>query len=69
MDFGTLKIKTFYTLARDEHGRETAGKWINIITKHGITKEDAEEIFTQAKKCNPEDQHLYADFVVRETFY
>lgn len=66
---GTLKIRTFFTLAQDEHGRETSGKWLNVLTQHNLTLDEANEIFTRVKDLHSRDKHLHAEFVIREHLY
>ena len=68
-DTGTLKIRSFFALDRDDHGREISGKWLTVLTKHGITRDQAEEVFTKVKASNPEDRHLHATFTIEEHLY
>lgn len=66
--YGELKIKMFVALSRDEHGRETAGKWLTLMTRHCVDMKDAREIFEDVKACNPRAEHLIGEFIIRETF-
>ncbi len=68
-NLGTLKIRTYFTLDRDEHGRETSGKWLTVLTRHSVDRDEAEEIFTKAKALHPQDRHLHATFTIQEHLY
>ena len=68
-DIGTLKIRFFFTLSRDEFGRETAGKWLNMLTKHCVTREDAQLIFEDVKKNNPSSMQFHAVFTIEDMLY
>ncbi len=64
--FGTLKIRSFFATGRDEHGRETGGKWVALLTRHCVTREDAKDITFAFCKANPKDLHYDAEFTIRE---
>lgn len=68
-DIGTLKIRFFFTLSRDEHGRETSGKWLNMLTRHCVTREEAQEIFEGVKVNNPSSMQFHAVFTIEENLY
>ena len=65
---GTLKIKTFVTLAKDEHGRES-GKWLTMLTKHVLTHDEAKELFESVRRANSESACLHATFTITEHFH
>ena len=68
-DTGTLKIRAFVTFDRDEFGREIAGKWLTLMTKHNITHLEAQEIFAKVKDANHKDMNIHGTFTIEETLY
>jgi hypothetical protein len=51
--YGKLKIQMFINLnSEDFHGRQT-GKWVTLLSRYGLTFEEAEETAKEFMKWNP----------------
>ena len=42
--FGNLKIKAYFVVAQDEHGRETLAKWVTVANHYSVKLSDAQRI-------------------------
>ena len=67
-DIGTLRIRTYFTLAVDEHGRES-GKWLTVLTRNAVNRRDAGLIFDNIKSLHPSNPHICATFTIQDHLF